>query len=174
MSRKDMNRSNLELQLTHPTGTSEDEGIAATFTLRDRTSNKTIALMELTVEDFHAIMCGRSRQDMRGVSYLAVPSDLAKLRHTRLNVTRVLTSLPYSEDQGERLDAWVAEAAQWMGTDEGRWSRSNGGAVTVTLTFYVAPFEASDADRLESVRAGFTQILEGLNTRALGVNWKDQ
>jgi hypothetical protein len=108
------------------------------------------------------------------VSYLATPSDLAKLRHTRLPVIRCLNDLPHIKDQDARLDTWVAEAAQWMGTDEGRWSRSNTGTVTVTLTFYVAPFEASDADKLESVRAGFTQILAGLNTRALGVDWKDQ
>lgn len=165
MTREDMQRSALEVHLTHPIGFDE-ERIASTLTIRDRSSNKTVAVIELTPRDFHALMSGRSRGDIEGVAYLALPRDLAKLRHKRVVVSRVLTELP-AEVTDEKLRVWVDEAAFFLGSDEARIKRSNQGTTTVELLFYVAPGqdESETATWVERKKSHFAS----LNLRTLGV-----
>jgi len=165
MSREGMKRSALEVHLTHPVGF-DDERIASTLTIRDRSSNKTVAIIEMTHSDFHAFMSGRSRQELAGVAYLATPADLAKLRHKRVSVDRVLAGLP-SGVTDEQLRLWTDEAAFFLDSDEARFSRSNRGTVTVTLFFYAPP--GWDEATVIGWRAGKQSSLRGLSLRGLGV-----
>lgn len=168
MSRKDMKRSNLELRITHPER-NWDSSTVTEVALIDRTSGKTVALMELTLRDYHNLMAGRRVGDHKGVSYLATPSDLAKLRHLRVNVSRVLHGVSYMQEMRERVEDWTREAAQWMGTDEASVSRTSGGNWQVTLAFYIAPADADEPSKIEEFRTRRTEQLAKLTLRSLGV-----
>src|ERR1044072_6425025 len=110
MSRNDMRRSNLELRLTHPER-NFDSSTVSEVTLIDRTSGKFVAVIEMTLTDFHNLLTGRRVGDIQGVGYLAQPSDLAKLLHRKVNVGRILHGVSYRDNMRERVEDWASQAA---------------------------------------------------------------
>lgn len=173
MSRKDMQRANLEISLSHPEKNWDSDTVSE-LVLNDRTSNKRIAVIELTLQDFHNLLANRSRGDLQGVAYLAKPSDLAKLRHKRVTITRTMPKLPWTEDRTAKLEQWATEAAAWLGSDEASVNTSNTGTVTVSVRLYVAPVDADKPDRLEEFRQRMTRQLESVSLRMLGVEEEGQ
>lgn len=173
MSRKNMQRAALEVTLSHPEK-NWDTTTVSELVVNDRTSGKRIAIIELTLEDFHNLLANRSRGGFSGVAYLATPSDLAKLRHKRVTITRTMPQLPWTEDRTEKLERWATEAAQWLGSDEASVSTSNTGTITVSVRLYVAPVDADKPDKLEEFRQRMTRQLESLSLRMLGVEEEGQ
>lgn len=169
MTRKGLMPANLEITLSHPLGASEEDGTVATIEITDRDSLKTIALFEFTAEGYHAFMASRTRGEFPGHAYLAKVADLNKLGNRRVMISRTFTKLPYREDMAARLDTWAQDAARWLGSDEGRWSRSNTGAVTVSVALYIGKMLADDPEGMEAYRLRQQEILGGVSARTLGV-----
>lgn len=169
MTRKGLNAANLEITLSHPLGASEKDGEVATIQITDRDSLKTVALFEFTAEGFHAFMASRTRGEFSGTAYLAKETDLKKIGNRRVMISRSFAKLPYREDMAARLDIWAQDAARLLGSDEGRWSRSSTGTVTVSVALYVGKMLACDPQGLEAFRLRQQEILGGLSARNLGV-----